>query len=248
MINKESLKKFVIETLVIISSILIAFSIDSYWDVYKQNQSRKSVISALEKDFEKTYDGLESSIKHKNSVVETMVKLILMPDAEVQTLEPSQLREMINYLSTIYTYIPPIASVDSLVSSGELNKINNHQLREALAFYRIDLQSLKSTQQWALDTINLRTIPFLAERIPMHLFSYNGPDVENNVQDLEREVTPNEVATYITPLFDELAFRNLAQNRLLAARITILKLKGLQESVAEVCAALKNENCSENHN
>lgn len=78
----------------------------------------------------------------------------------------------------------------------------------------------------------------------MHLFSYNGPEVEYDVQDLVGERNPNAVSIYIAPLFDEIAFRNLAQNRLLSARLTILKLKVLQESIVKVCKVLKNKHCS----
>lgn len=244
MIKKESLKKLALESVAIISSILIAFSIDSYWDIYKQEQSRKALIEALKIEFEETHKSLKNGINQKNSIVETMTKLILLSEAELQSLEAKESRRMINSLSTVYTYVPPTASLHSLVSSGELNKINNKKLRESLAFYITELESLNRTQKWTLDSINLRTIPFLAERIPMHLFSYNGPEVESNVHDLLNELKPNAVSTYIAPLFDEIAFRNLAQNRLLSARLTILKLKVLQESVAEVCEALKNENCS----
>ncbi len=244
MINKESFKKFALESVAIIASILIAFSIDSYWDIYKQEQGRKAVIEALKMDLEETHKSLKSALNHKNNVVETMIKLIFLSEAEVQALEAKESRRMINTLSTVYTYIPPTASLDSLVSSGELNKINNKKLIEVLASYRSELESLKRTQKWTLNTINLRTIPFLAERIPMHLFSYNGPEVESKVHDLENELNPEAVSTYIAPLFDEIAFRNLAQNRLLSARLTILKLKVLQESVAEVCEVLKNKNCS----
>jgi len=243
MINKESLKKFTIESAAIISSILIAFSIDSYWDIYKQEQSQKAAIEALKMEFEESHESLKGAINQKNGVVKRMTKLILMTDVEVKTLEAKESKEMINSLSTVYTYIPLTASLDSLVSSGELNKINNKKLREALASYRSELESLNRTQKWALETINLRTIPFLAERIPMHLFSYNGPIVESNAHDLTNKLNPKAVSTYIAPLFDEIAFRNLAQNRLLSARLTILKLKVLQECVVEVCMVLNNKKC-----
>lgn len=244
MINKTSVNKFIFESIAIIASILIAFSIDSYWEIYKENQTRKSVILALEKDFEKTYQGLESSISHKNSIVETMVKLILLSDVGIQELEAKETQRMISSLTTVYTYLPPTGSVESLVSSGQLNKINNQKLREALASYRINLQSLNRTQKWVLEVTNLRTIPYLAERIPMHLFSFNGPEVEDNVQNLNTELNINAVKTYIVPLFKEIAFRNLAQNRVLSARLIIFKLKILLESVTEVCEALENKKCS----
>ena len=246
MVNRESLKKFAIESAAIISSILIAFSIDSYWDLHKQEQSRKTVISALEKDFEKTYQELENSITHKNNVVDTMAKIILLPEASVMALNVKESRKMINTLTTVYTYLPPTASVESLVSSGELNNISNQKLRESLASYRFELESLRRTQKWVLDTTNHRTIPFLAERIPMHLFSYNGPKIEGNVHNLDAKIPHDVTETFIVPLFSELEFRNLAQNRLLAVRLTILKLKVLQESVAEVCKVLKNTRCGGN--
>lgn len=141
MIDKKTFKKFILESLAIISSILIAFSIDSYWDIYKQGQERKTIIEALKMDFEETHKNLKGAIDQKNRVIATMRKLILLPETKIKALEPSESRQMINTLSTVYTYIPPTASLDSLVSSGELNKIDNKKLREALASYRSELES-----------------------------------------------------------------------------------------------------------
>ena len=68
-ISRASLARFGFEGMLIIVSILSAFSIDALWGERQEDRLRAELIRSLQQDFRKTRDRLETAIATADSLI-----------------------------------------------------------------------------------------------------------------------------------------------------------------------------------
>ncbi|MBT8402329.1 MAG: hypothetical protein KJP18_00650 [Gemmatimonadetes bacterium] len=156
--------RFLVEGLVIVVSILLAFFVDTSWERAQQRDRERDYLLALEREFAAVESVLQGDLYLRPLVSGAVLKLIL----QVQGAEPAPEDSLFWWsaaLSQQLEFDPPRAVLDDLVSSGETGLISD-SLRLALASYRSDLatQARRDEQAWAI--WEDRTQPLLEGRLP----------------------------------------------------------------------------------
>ena len=121
------------EVLLIVAGILIAFFLDAWWDDRIDRIEMREALQAVRLDFVSTKAELNTVQEANKIYVENASRLLILEINDVVNLDAADSLKLANLLPTGgLTFDPVLGSVDALISSGQLHKLRNVQLRSAI--------------------------------------------------------------------------------------------------------------------
>ncbi len=153
-------RALLIEGVVIMASILLAFGVDAWWGQVQARASERSYLASLREEFRQVRPQplREQSVRYAAALIEQT--------QSAQLAEPDSLYRWTTGLSQQLQFDPPRAVLDDLVSSGGTQLLRSDSVRLALTSYSSRLATLRyfDAQAWA--TWEQRIQPFLEGRVP----------------------------------------------------------------------------------
>jgi hypothetical protein len=207
----------------IIISILIAFSLDAWWDDRIEQQEIRDTLHAVYVDFSSTNDELRTVVDSNKTYIERVTKLISLQSDDIGRLDATTKSELTYLLPTGgITFDPVLGSVDALISSGQLNRVQNLGLRSLIGAWPALMDEIGEDQQILIDM-------YMAQQersvdLGIYLKSLRGSLTGNSLQ------SDDEILTTVMNDAEML-------NRLAAHRFAI---QGLNEELHEVEEHLDN--------
>ena len=196
-----------VEGVVIVGSILLAFGIDAWWDERQGGERRDALLRGLASDFEVAASDLDRVAGFHQRVLDASERLLVLthngqPSVSLQPQVDSLLTELL----LTATYDPPTGTLDALISSGDLEIIDSPELVLSLTRWPALAADLTEDEDLAMEHYWSALMPYLRERV--------------RVTDLVRA---NEWETWQLPrdhgltdayrLLDDLRFENLVYER-----------------------------------
>ncbi len=130
--NNIQWKRISAEGAAIVVSILLAFSIEAWWDNYQDRSEEQGILLGLKSEFEQNLAFIETELSYRNAVIESILKIF---DASVAqtSIEPEVLDELIGDVTWWQNIKYSRGAIDGLLQSGGLSLIENEELRRVLA-------------------------------------------------------------------------------------------------------------------
>ena len=130
--NNIQWKRISAEGAAIVVSILLAFSIEAWWDKYQDRDEEQGILLGLRSEFEQNLAFIEIELSYRNAVIESILKIF---DASVTqtSIEPEKLDELIGDVTWWQNIEYSRGAIDGLLQSGGLSLIENEDLRRVLA-------------------------------------------------------------------------------------------------------------------
>jgi hypothetical protein len=126
---------FVVEGLVIVASILLAFGIEAWWDGRKEAARRAEFVAALITDFEVTRERLsESRATGEELIARGREVLRLTPEASV--LPKDSIRFLLLGFFNKIDFEPALSTYEAAVGSGDLAFLDSEDFLRAAAEFR----------------------------------------------------------------------------------------------------------------
>ena len=133
MSSGRSARSLAIEALVIVGSILLAFAIDAWWDEREQTERREAVLGSLRSDIALARADMDRvlplSVRSLNGLAELQrlsdegpIPEALWPKADT----------LLAYGFGAGSFDPPMGTIDALISSGELQLLQDPELTAEL--------------------------------------------------------------------------------------------------------------------
>ena len=134
-LNRESVRWLILEGSAIVASILLAFSIDAWWDDRRENRQRQELIFALNLDFEITKERLATSIGVADSTIDRTLEFLLKTgDQDQHSVE--ELGHLVDAISDGIAFKESLSAYESTVTTGKINLLTSPVLIQAIAeFY-----------------------------------------------------------------------------------------------------------------
>ncbi len=125
-------KRISAEGAAIVVSILLAFSIEAWWDDYQDRGEEQGILLGLKSEFEQNLAFIEIELSYRKAVIESILKIF---DASVAqtSMEPEILDELIGDVTWWNNIEYSRGAIDGLLQSGGLSLIENEDLRRVLA-------------------------------------------------------------------------------------------------------------------
>ena len=158
--NNIQWKRLSAEAAAIVVSILLAFSIEAWWDNYQDRSEEQGILLNLKSEFEQNLAFIETEISYRNAVIESILKIF---DASVAqtSIEPKLLDELIGDVTWWQNIEYSRGAIDGLLQSGGLSLIENEELRRILASLPSRYDSTTRSELNDRDTTVNVIIPYL---------------------------------------------------------------------------------------
>lgn len=186
---KDSLR----EALVVVGSILIAFSLDAWWDKSVETRQAAEIIASLEAEFLANRVTLQADSERVRAYVLATQRLLnaaIAPPAERPPIESmgADLWETLSWrTSRIKT-----ATLDAAISAGRLETIEPPSLRIALAGWPSVVEDMAEEEEFEWREITERYHPLLARFVAIPSLETKQPQAPPSGQALGRLLSDME--------------------------------------------------------
>jgi hypothetical protein len=152
------------EGIAIVVSILLAFSVDAWWNNRQQRSEEKIVLSAVVDELVNVQQSAQTDLKSARLIRASLVKL-LRAGTNAQSLsgpEVIDLLEDTTWANTAAHYQVPVLT--SLISSGDISLVSDPVLRLDLGKWAGRFNRVALTVSIDRDYLQDRTLPFYSDR------------------------------------------------------------------------------------
>ena len=160
-----SWRRLGIESLAVLVSILLAFSIDAWWDGYQERGREADLLMAMASDFEASRPQLQDRLGLAKRAARAnglfLDALATQPPGTTLTVPDSLIMSAL----TGPTYEPSTNALDAALASGEIELIRNQELRSQLAIWRRTLSDTAEDEIEVRRITNEQVVPELSSSI-----------------------------------------------------------------------------------
>lgn len=149
--DRSVLIRMINESVLIVVSILLALSADAWLDTRNQAAQLDGQMLALARDFDTMQVRVDSSFAAANRGVESGRRLstLIQGGSEV---DPELAPELLWHLVFYEVFTPSVGAYQALVGSGNLELLENGELKKELADFFGSFEDVKASERLLLDT------------------------------------------------------------------------------------------------
>lgn len=163
-------RRLFIESLAVVLSILLAFSIDAWWDGHKERRRERDLLAGLLEDFEASRAGLEARLVLARRMAHGTSRLLQLVDAGAGARDVEVPDSLVLAVLGGPTYEPDTNTLDAAVASGEIDLISRQELRAELATWRRTLADTGEDEREVRRITNEQLVPILARSISLRTY------------------------------------------------------------------------------
>ena len=148
---KHKWAQYLLEIIVIILGILGALALDNWNEDRKDRDREKQLLIDLKNDLEKNiteYDRLKQTREGQIRALEEIITLYAEPK---RLLKNSYLDSLIETARVPTTFDAPMGVINSIISNGDINLINNKEIKNFVTSYDGLLQNANKTNATLID-------------------------------------------------------------------------------------------------
>jgi len=224
-----------VESVAIILSILLAFAIDAGWDEIKERNQEKAFLVSLLSDFTETRSRIDESIDAHMKFIDLARQLLDYHSDDTPNIEPEALEEMLSavFFNWESLYLPS-GSRDALFASGDIEIIDNEELREMLAAWPSLVADANEDDILIASDVMNNLAPYLQRKIrTRNVVRISNSDAAELIPRIE---SVNYDAVWNDPLFE-----NLVTFRIVNESFALDENDRLSEAVDEIIRVIQKE-------
>jgi len=155
-------RRLLTEGIVIVVSILLAFSIDAWWDSVQDRAEEREILSLLRAEFEANQKVLARTAGIHRLNLGAMREIISASETDISTHDES-LDSLFRQAAGTPHYNPATGALAATISSGRIDLVRNIELRNRLAGWNSVVSDLILDEQTRRDFVIHEIRPTLAE-------------------------------------------------------------------------------------
>ena len=136
--------RLLLEGLVVVASILIAFALDAWWSQRAEARTEAAHLRALRSDFQENVARLQSLIAREDATADASRRLLVVASTPRMPSPEDSLNNLLGRVLNSGRLDPVMGAYEAVVSSGGLAQVQDDSLRLALA----DFASLVHDRYW----------------------------------------------------------------------------------------------------
>lgn len=156
--------RFLVEGVVIVVSILLAFGIDAGWGLYQDRLDEREAIDQLVLDFRANAARLDTVRGTHEAARDASYEILARAGIGGDTANDVPTAELVFLSLRSWTYDPVLGGINSLVQSGRLGLLRNDSLRVAIAGWPDIVGDMREDERIESDGLFERVAPYLIER------------------------------------------------------------------------------------
>jgi hypothetical protein len=160
--SRVSFARLFLEGAAIVVSILLAFSIDAWWDGYQERNEEERLLVALLDEFSENKDLLEEARVHHRAVDMATRELLALAAESTPDISPDSLDQLIGVI--LWFWAPTkfsMGALNSVVLGGKLHLLQNEELRLKIAGWEAEIEAVHHDERQDYTTFHEDLIPHL---------------------------------------------------------------------------------------
>ena len=154
----------VVEGIVIVASILLAFGIDAWWDDRRAVLDEREHIAQLTFDFRANATRLADIRSIHEAALDASYEILARAGVGGVSRSSATTAELVILSIRSWTYDPVLGGINSLIQSGDLGLLRNDSLRLAVAAWPDIARDLSDDERLEQRALFDRIGPYLAEK------------------------------------------------------------------------------------
>lgn len=131
----------------IIASILIAFTLDRWWDAARERADEQRYLNALHQEFTSNSATLQASRENLRTIDAAVVQLLALIGPQPRLIPPDSLAALFDYSFRFSVLELPSGSLEGLMASGDLSIVSNERLKAGFAAWPARLAQARSNAE-----------------------------------------------------------------------------------------------------
>jgi hypothetical protein len=216
-----------VEAFAIVVSILLAFSIDAWWDGRKGRLQEEEILLGLEIEFVDLMERLDNWAQYNRTGMDYIERYLSdsVSDMNLEAIESTFVH------ASIANVLDQGGAIDGLIASGRLEKISDREIRARLIKWPDWLEDMHTNDLSARSYAMREITPFLSK----HGFPRTACPEEDFIICSGPETAP---ALYVR-LAEDLEFRALLINRRVWMRAIARDHENAREEASEILVLIK---------
>jgi len=243
--DKFNWMRICVEGAVIVVSILLAFSIDAWWDNKQDREDEMVVLSALLTEFEQIRTNVDDILKFQVAILDSVRQLLRLSVDENPTIGDGELDRLLldqRWSSSPEKFSAP--ELNSVITRGDLRLISNRELRENLRSWPARLTWISKVLAEDFQFSSTVLDPYFRDKLSLlqlHMATTHRPGDPSYVPNTP-EIKPNETVSNF-PILAEKSFQNMMAQRydLLNEIINLAREPDLPQQLDETIEFLRKE-------
>lgn len=193
--RQVSWRPVLLEGVVIVASILLAFAIDAWWDNRIDQQREREHLESMRTEFQASLSGLDevlTSVQGHAKNIETFIELLKTSGDKPVVVPGSLLGSAITWRTSDVS----TSTLSALMASGDLNLLRNVELRENLAGLPAFLSDVTEDEIIAQRFAESEMSVFLAREGLAEIAYANRSGVPEGIQSLD---APDAISVRSSP-------------------------------------------------
>lgn len=230
---RRGLRWFAAESLVIITSILVALAVQSWWNDRSARIQEQALLKRLRAEFISNRDQYEEAANAQQGIIAMARRVLEWTGPEPAKVDVETFESHVFPLVTVLpTYRAATSELDAMLGSGQLALIRNDRLRAQIAAWPVVLQRLRRTEDILTDEVIDEFYPYVLERIPLINLHIRGGIIN---------MTPSRFERNYEALLRDVRFENHVENRWLLAVTILERMKTVHALMEEITGMLDAE-------
>lgn len=133
---KSNWKEYLIELVIVIIGITVAFSLNNMAEESKENKLENKFVADVRADLQRDSSNLAQSVKFNEGKVESLEKIIMLVSSDQERQYQDSLLSSIGIIGNYVFFYPESFTLNSLLQSGDFKLLTSDQLKKELLRYR----------------------------------------------------------------------------------------------------------------
>lgn len=176
----SKLKWFATELVMIVTGILVALAINTWWQGLETAQREHDYLADLVLDFEENAWRIGETLNDADEVIEAaQILLDVNSAAEGRAIGLDSLNYLLQGLSIMPTYQPVTRTWDDILGAGELQTLSNPEIRMLLAEFESAMHLVEIVEQTQERQLVELFVPYILENLDYAAVAlFAGEDIE----------------------------------------------------------------------
>ena len=166
--SREKISWLLVESLLIVVSILLAFWIDTWWNERQLRADEEQILASLLEDLHEKRAHVDTRYEYMSAIAASTRELLYASTDVGTDLSRSSVDRLLGdiwWSTQASVWSAPL--LDSIVSGGDLNLIENRQLRKDLVEWSERFNRLEESVERDIRFYDDRIMPFMESNVDM---------------------------------------------------------------------------------
>lgn len=225
--------RILVEGVVVVISILLAFGIDAWWDQRQGRDAERVLLAGLVNDFEATMRIVEEDRDRLEEAAGTTEELMSFGASRRTEISAARADTLLAQALPGRPFLPADASLTALVNSGGLSLISNPELRAKLVEWPRLVGLVRRSEDQNQSQFNNHFLPYLYSRVPIRTLDAIGTP--------ESGAHPSAFTRDVRELMGDLTFENHLNDMLFYSRRRIAVFGEVEGYITETLSLVRAE-------